>query len=97
AVADTLHATIRLDFPLMVSALTICMATYLGRSGQEEGPVMQKTILLLISLWLSTTEAPAQTPFYQGKTITLIVGSGAGTAYDIYARLLGSYVGKYLP
>ena len=58
---------------------------------------MQKTILLLISLWLSTTEAPAQTPFYQGKTITLIVGSGAGTAYDIYARLLGSYVGKYLP
>jgi len=58
---------------------------------------MQKTILLLISLWLSTTEASAQTPFYQGKTITLIVGSGAGTAYDIYARLLGSYVGKYLP
>ncbi len=57
---------------------------------------MQKTILLLISLWLST-EVQAQTPFYQGKTITLIVGSGAGTAYDIYARLLGSYVGKYLP
>src|SRR5437660_2741359 len=72
------------------------MATYLGRSGQKEGPVMQKTILLLISLWLST-EVQAQTPFYQGKTITLIVGSGAGTAYDIYARLLGSYVGKYLP
>jgi len=57
---------------------------------------MQKTILLLISLWLST-EVQAQTPFYQGKTITLIVGSGAGTAYDIYARLLGSYVGKHLP
>src|SRR5438552_6995567 len=72
------------------------MAIYLGRSGQKEGPVMQKTILLLISLWLST-EVQAQTPFYQGKTITLIVGSGAGTAYDIYARLLGSYVGKYLP
>jgi len=58
---------------------------------------MQKTIFLLISLWLSTIEVQAQTPFYQGKTITLIVGSGAGTAYDIYARLLGSYVGKYLP
>ena len=57
---------------------------------------MQKTILLLISLWLST-EVQAQTPFYQGKTMTLIVGSGAGTAYDIYARLLGSYVGKHLP
>jgi tripartite-type tricarboxylate transporter receptor subunit TctC len=58
---------------------------------------MQKTILLLILLWLSTIEVQAQTPFYQGKTITLIVGSGAGTAYDIYARLLGSYVGKHLP
>jgi tripartite-type tricarboxylate transporter receptor subunit TctC len=58
---------------------------------------MQKTILLLLSLWLSTIEVQAQTPFYQGKTITLIVGSGVGTAYDIYARLLGSYVGKYLP
>ena len=57
---------------------------------------MQKTILLLISLWLPST-VNAQAPFYQGKTITLIVGSGAGTAYDIYARLLGSYVGKYLP
>ena len=57
---------------------------------------MQKTILLLISLWLPSA-VNAQAPFYQGKTITLIVGSGAGTAYDIYARLLGSYVGKYLP
>jgi tripartite-type tricarboxylate transporter receptor subunit TctC len=57
---------------------------------------MQKTILLLISLWLPST-VNAQAPFYQGKTITLIVGSGAGTAYDIYARLLGSYVGKHLP
>jgi len=48
---------------------------------------------------LSLAQAPlqAQTPYYQGKTITFIVGSGAGTAYDIYARLLGNYIGKYLP
>ena len=42
-------------------------------------------------------ESLAQTPAYQGKTVTFIVGSGAGTAYDIYARLLGRYIGKYLP
>ena len=28
-------------------------------------------------------ESLAQTPYYQGKTITFIVGSGAGTAYDL--------------
>jgi len=53
---------------------------------------------LFFALWLlPTAPAAAQTPFYQGKTITLIVGSGAGTAYDMYARLLGSYIGKYIP
>jgi tripartite-type tricarboxylate transporter receptor subunit TctC len=39
----------------------------------------------------------AQAPYYQGKTITLIVGSGAGTAYDMYGRLLGNYIGKHIP
>jgi tripartite-type tricarboxylate transporter receptor subunit TctC len=42
-------------------------------------------------------ELSAQSTFYQGKTITLIVGSGAGTAYDMYARLLGNYIGKHIP
>ena len=42
-------------------------------------------------------EARAQSPYYQGKTISFVVGSGAGTAYDIYARLLGNHIGKYLP
>ncbi len=39
----------------------------------------------------------AQSNFYQGKNITLLVGSGAGTAYDMYARLLASHVGKHIP
>jgi tripartite-type tricarboxylate transporter receptor subunit TctC len=39
----------------------------------------------------------AQAPYYQGKTINYIVGSGAGTAYDIYARLLASHIGKHIP
>jgi tripartite-type tricarboxylate transporter receptor subunit TctC len=47
---------------------------------------------------LFTSEgARAQAPYYQGKTVTLIVGSGAGTAYDIYGRLQANYIGKYLP
>ena len=48
-------------------------------------------------LFGSQTELYAQASFYQGKTITFIVGSGPGTAYDIYSRLLAAHIGKYLP
>ncbi len=35
--------------------------------------------------------------FYAGKTITFIVGYGAGASYDSGARLIGRYLGKYIP
>jgi tripartite-type tricarboxylate transporter receptor subunit TctC len=58
---------------------------------------MKKIFWLFLWFLSAHAELHAQAPYYQGKTITLIVGSGAGTAYDIYARLLGSYLGKHLP
>jgi tripartite-type tricarboxylate transporter receptor subunit TctC len=39
----------------------------------------------------------AQEPFYQGKTVTIIVGTGAGDLYDLYARSIALFMGKYLP
>jgi tripartite-type tricarboxylate transporter receptor subunit TctC len=39
----------------------------------------------------------AQTPFYQGKTVTIIVGTKAGDAYDLYPRLLAEFLPKYIP
>jgi tripartite-type tricarboxylate transporter receptor subunit TctC len=57
-----------------------------------------KTFLgLMALLLLPAATLHAQAPYYQGKTISFIVGSGAGTAYDIYARLLGTHIGKYIP
>jgi hypothetical protein len=38
-------------------------------------------------------EAP---DFYRGKTVTVIVGFGAGGGYDIYARLLAHYLGNHI-
>ena len=38
-----------------------------------------------------------QTPFYEGKTIRIVVGLPAGDAYDLYARMLATYMGKYIP
>jgi tripartite-type tricarboxylate transporter receptor subunit TctC len=38
----------------------------------------------------------AQTPFYQGKTITVVAGVSAGSAYDLYARLMAQHMGKHI-
>jgi hypothetical protein len=34
--------------------------------------------------------------FYRGKTISIVVGFGAGGGYDIYARLLARYLGNHI-
>jgi tripartite-type tricarboxylate transporter receptor subunit TctC len=43
--------------------------------------------------------AHAQTPaaFYRGRTITLYIGSSAGGAYDVYARMLARHIGRHIP
>ncbi len=58
---------------------------------------MSKTILSFILGFLITASADAQAPFYQGKTITIIVGYQAGDGYDIWARLLAAHMGKHIP
>jgi len=35
--------------------------------------------------------------FYAGKTVTVVIGFSAGGGYDLYARLLARYLGKYIP
>jgi tripartite-type tricarboxylate transporter receptor subunit TctC len=41
--------------------------------------------------------ASAQGSFYQGKTVTVVVGSAPGGLYDLWARLLARTMGKYIP
>jgi tripartite-type tricarboxylate transporter receptor subunit TctC len=53
--------------------------------------IRRTVYFFLLSLSLSLSLSPAvfaQAPFYQGKTITIIVGTKAGDAYDLYARLI---------
>jgi tripartite-type tricarboxylate transporter receptor subunit TctC len=42
-------------------------------------------------------DAGAADTFYQGKTITLVIAFSPGGGYDLYARLLARYMGKYIP
>ncbi len=43
------------------------------------------------------SDLEAQTPFYQRKTITLVVGTTAGSTYDAYARFIARHWGKHIP
>src|SRR6266513_4457160 len=58
---------------------------------------MNKVIFSLLWGFLIATSAAAQSPFFQGKTITIIVGYQTGDGYDIWARLLAAHVGKHIP
>jgi tripartite-type tricarboxylate transporter receptor subunit TctC len=41
--------------------------------------------------------AGAQTPFYRGKQINMLIASGAGGGYDAYARALGRHMARHIP
>jgi len=59
-----------------------------------------KTIWILLALVLSLVtgaDLSAQSPFYQGKTVSIIVGTKTGDVYDLYARLLAQHMPKYIP
>jgi tripartite-type tricarboxylate transporter receptor subunit TctC len=58
---------------------------------------MKRAWLVLLLLLSSSTMASAQAPYFQGKTITIIVGYQAGDGYDIWARLLAAHMGKHIP
>ena len=58
---------------------------------------MRNFILIGLLLLGLTANLQAQTPYYQGKTIRFIVGYPAGSTHDLWARLVGSYMSKYIP
>lgn len=53
---------------------------------------------LLAYFFAFMASAMAQSePFYKGKTVRFIVGSGAGAFYDLWGRLIARHWGKYIP
>ena len=52
-------------------------------------------LLLAITHPASAQDAVAQ--FYKGKQLKLYIASTPGGGYDSYGRLLGQYIGKYIP
>ncbi len=52
---------------------------------------------LLLSIVMWSPRAHSQAPYYQGKTIKIVVGFTSGGFYDRWARLLARHLPKYIP
>jgi tripartite-type tricarboxylate transporter receptor subunit TctC len=53
--------------------------------------------ILLIAAHPVRAQAQGAKPFYEGKTIQMVISSGIGATTDITGRLLTRYLGKYIP
>ncbi len=53
--------------------------------------------LAVAGLVCDTAQAQSLTDIYKGKSITFLVGAGAGASYDFYARALAEHMGKHIP
>src|ERR687891_1932851 len=60
---------------------------------------MQKLIAKILVTFLVSCagQAFAQDPFYNAKTIRIIVGFSAGGGYDTYARLIARHMTRHIP
>ena len=54
-------------------------------------------VMILTVMVCGVVPATAQTDFYQGKTVRIIVGLAPGGGYDVYARTIARHMGKHIP
>jgi tripartite-type tricarboxylate transporter receptor subunit TctC len=60
------------------------------------GRLTQAYFALALS-WLFVPSVYSAAPFYEGKTIKLIVGFSAGGGFDTYSRVIARQFGKHIP
>jgi tripartite-type tricarboxylate transporter receptor subunit TctC len=54
-------------------------------------------LLTVFAVGAGARGVAAQTNFFQGKTIRVVVGSSAGGGYDLWARLMAQHISKHIP
>lgn len=61
------------------------------------------SVCVVVALALAVAAGPmpaaadAVEDFYKGRTVTIVIASESGGAYDLYARFFGIYASKHLP
>ncbi len=53
--------------------------------------------MALVGGGMASARADDVADFYRGKRVNLVIGYGTGGGYDIYARLLGRFIGEHIP
>ncbi|MDI7259453.1 MAG: tripartite tricarboxylate transporter substrate-binding protein [Thermodesulfobacteriota bacterium] len=63
--------------------------------------MIKKNLIIFVAsftgLFLIVSVAFSAGPFYEGKTIRIIVGFSAGGGFDLYARTIARHMAKYIP
>jgi len=54
-------------------------------------------VICAAACWPAGALAQTAEEFYRGKSITMLVGSGAGGGYDTYARIFARHMSRHLP
>ena len=54
-------------------------------------------VLTALAGMLGAAKADVVADFYRGKSVQLVLGYGPGGGYDVYARIVARYLGKYIP
>jgi tripartite-type tricarboxylate transporter receptor subunit TctC len=58
---------------------------------------MKKITFWLLGFLVWASDGRAQAPYYEGKTIRIVVGYPAGSAHDQWGRLIAPYLTKFIP
>jgi tripartite-type tricarboxylate transporter receptor subunit TctC len=58
---------------------------------------MKRILLAFCALLVCAPDLQAQSDFYKGKQIKIVVGATAGAASDLYARTVAQYLPKHIP
>ncbi|MEE2654260.1 MAG: hypothetical protein VX434_00755 [Pseudomonadota bacterium] len=53
--------------------------------------------ILVANSYGTTADAKGLKEFYKGKTLSVMIGYGAGGGYDMYSRTLARYISKHIP
>jgi tripartite-type tricarboxylate transporter receptor subunit TctC len=66
-------------------------------SGSSTRAVVAGLLILLVGPCLAARADGGVADFYQGKTITILVGSSPGGGYDGEARMVARHIGRHIP
>jgi tripartite-type tricarboxylate transporter receptor subunit TctC len=54
-------------------------------------------VALVLASAAANAASAADDDFYRGKTVTIVIGSAVGGAYDQYGRALARHIGRHIP